>query len=1006
MLLVGGAAALFWRLDQGPISLAPVADTLAGLIARGTPYIITFADPALALSRDENALTLTVTDVEVRRRSGEFVAEAPSAGVRFDAWSFVRDRALVIREVELALPSMQLVREGERQLTLYFSGQLAALPLGQSTGPGTLPSLLGSGDEASDPRVEALRHIEVSAASLQYFDVLSGQLIETGRADLALSRESDGWGVGFDVALADGSGAVRAALYPGATPQSQSVTIDFDAVPAAMLGGVVPDLDLGDSSLRLSGRAEFPFDTADLRPGPGRFRLSSDGGSLALPDELAEPLTVGPFTARGSAEAGWQVARVEPTRLAVNGTELEVAADLHPGRGLHLALESAGLPVDTALALWPLRAGRRAREWVAERIPAGEIRSFNLDLPLNPDPDVALDLTMAGASVRFIEEWPPATGVAGRVALGDGRLDVALDAGAIGDITLERGSVAITELRTAAPSRLATEVEIAGPVPSALRLLALPPLRLDAGPVTAEDTEGRARGTVRVGFVLAESIPPDAVEVDARMRIEGLVARDALGERDVTGGSVDLAVTQDRADARGTLALEGVTAEVTWAERFEAAERRRVRVQSGIDPGEARALGAAWDGFTGGEAQLDATLIKPARGPQRIEGAIDLVGAAVAIPQLAIDKPVGQPGQLTAQITDATPELWLVDRFKAELGGAVAEGSMQLDGESGAWRRLSLDRLAWPAGSLQASLTRDGEAIAGSVDAQRLDLRGLVDAGGPQGASSGATPPLTLDVRAREMLLIGSVPTTDLSARLERDAAQWRSLRGRATLPEGYYVTVDYDATRVPGILAVDTTDFTRVLGVLGIEGVTLGGRGRLDAILVPEAGGPRVEGELRARDFRLRNSPTIARILSLASFQGIADTFAGRGLQIDRLTVPFIRSGERVQLRQARLYGSEIGSRIDGEIRLDERTLALQGTVAPFYTLNRLLGQIPLVGGFFRGDRQDALLAATFGVTGPIGNPDVTVNPLSAVVPGVVRDLFRDYGTPVEEERDLQRER
>ena len=36
-----------------------------------------------------------------------------------------------------------------------------------------------------------------------------------------------------------------------------------------------------------------------------------------------------------------------------------------------------------------------------------------------------------------------------------------------------------------------------------------------------------------------------------------------------------------------------------------------------------------------------------------------------------------------------------------------------------------------------------------------------------------------------------------------------------------------------------------------------------------------------------------------------------------------------------------------------------------------------------------DAALAATFSVSGPIAQPQVSVNPLAALVPGMIRDLF-----------------
>ena len=90
-------------------------------------------------------------------------------------------------------------------------------------------------------------------------------------------------------------------------------------------------------------------------------------------------------------------------------------------------------------------------------------------------------------------------------------------------------------------------------------------------------------------------------------------------------------------------------------------------------------------------------------------------------------------------------------------------------------------------------------------------------------------------------------------------------------------------------------------------------------------------------------------------------------------------------------MVGSGLGARVDGAIDLDARTLALSGTVAPLYAINRLLGRIPIVGNLMRGENSDAAIAATFSIGGTFADPQISVNPLSALVPGFLRDLLGD---------------
>ncbi len=60
-----------------------------------------------------------------------------------------------------------------------------------------------------------------------------------------------------------------------------------------------------------------------------------------------------------------------------------------------------------------------------------------------------------------------------------------------------------------------------------------------------------------------------------------------------------------------------------------------------------------------------------------------------------------------------------------------------------------------------------------------------------------------------------------------------------------------------------------------------------------------------------------------------------------------------------------------------------------PAYGLNNAFAQIPIVGNILAGGRNEGLLAVTFGVSGKASQPTVSVNPLSAVAPGIFRKIF-----------------
>ncbi|MBV8398709.1 MAG: hypothetical protein JOZ17_08205, partial [Acetobacteraceae bacterium] len=69
-----------------------------------------------------------------------------------------------------------------------------------------------------------------------------------------------------------------------------------------------------------------------------------------------------------------------------------------------------------------------------------------------------------------------------------------------------------------------------------------------------------------------------------------------------------------------------------------------------------------------------------------------------------------------------------------------------------------------------------------------------------------------------------------------------------------------------------------------------------------------------------------------------------------------------------------------------------LEGTIVPAYFFNSLLGRVPLVGKLFSPEQGGGVFAARYTVRGPLADPQVSVNPLSALTPGFLRGLFGTF--------------
>src|SRR5438876_343914 len=97
---------------------------------------------------------------------------------------------------------------------------------------------------------------------------------------------------------------------------------------------------------------------------------------------------------------------------------------------------------------------------------------------------------------------------------------------------------------------------------------------------------------------------------------------------------------------------------------------------------------------------------------------------------------------------------------------------------------------------------------------------------------------------------------------------------------------------------------------------------------------------------------------------------------------------GSRLTFERLLGFGEALGVTAEGWVDLDQDRLDLQGTVAPAYALNSLFGNVPIIGTLLGGGSQ-GLFAANYRLSGASADPQVTVNPLAALTPGILRQLF-----------------
>ena len=113
---------------------------------------------------------------------------------------------------------------------------------------------------------------------------------------------------------------------------------------------------------------------------------------------------------------------------------------------------------------------------------------------------------------------------------------------------------------------------------------------------------------------------------------------------------------------------------------------------------------------------------------------------------------------------------------------------------------------------------------------------------------------------------------------------------------------------------------------------------------------------------------------------------------------------GDTITVDKGKAYGAALGIMADGDINpFQQGELDMKGTIVPSYTANSFLGKIPLLGEALVGGKGQGLIAARFSVKGTSENPQVSVNPLSLLTPGFLRNLFDVFDAPKKSKSDTE---
>lgn len=863
------------------------------------------------------------------------------------------------------------------------------------------------GDQAAhiEARLENLRpeHLAEQLEQLAWLRLFDTRL--DGR--LAMTIHPDGRIEGLEGRIEAGAGRLRALGRRGHPFDSMTLAFAYQAGRERMR---ITEFNLAApaAEARLSGFADLLRGAGGRVTGlAGQFQVA--GLRAAVPRVFADPV---------SFDDGQIVARLEldPLRVEVARSHLrdgdlvvEVEGEARAGRdGWQTQLRAAGrqMTIDQLVRFWPHVAAGKARAWVEKNMRAGRIDRFVAHMRFaGGKPRVNLDFTYSGLESSYLKEMTPIVAASGRGSLTLERFDMTMESGEVhavegAPVRLDGSRLTIPDLE-AKPTMAEITLRGRGPTASVLTLINQEPLRLTSKlGLDPASVGGAADVTAHLGFPLIDELKLDGVAVEAEAALADLAMPFELPGghvADVQSDEVALSANPQRMRVTGPIRVDGTPLRLDWTEYFDRGrDQREIALAGAVTPDFLARLDLDTAYFAGGAAEIRLRLSQTGSPDFAFDLEADLGPARLRVAEFDWQKPPGPAGTLVAE--GSFGDGIRVPDFRLDSEELKAAGAITF-GPGGRMQSASVSRLRFRGladVALEAARRSDG-GLALTVGGRRLDLalfEGGEDDGagggeGGEGGEGGGRTPLAVDFSLDELAITPKIVARPAIGSYSRDAAGHAVAELEGALAEGAPFTAEYD--RPPGepaSVTVRSEAAGAVLNAAGLFGGAEGGQLRLKARLAPEEGVD-MAGAARIKDVRIRSGGTFRSILAEGGAEEAARAAETGGLAFDRVDVPFeYRDGVMV-LGESVARGNLLAVKVEGTVNETTDTVDLVGVISPVYGLTGALDSIPLLGTLLSGGKGEGILAMTFSVTGPMQNPEFSVNPLSLLAPGILRNIF-----------------
>lgn len=729
--------------------------------------------------------------------------------------------------------------------------------------------------------------------------------------------------------------------------------------------------------------------------------LQTGAGVLTWPKFYKKPLELTKLALSATWQANSSQLKLNSFDAQLGGVEVKASGRLDTSLPADSSIKASfdKATVAQLLGLWPIGAAPGGKAWISQNIHAGGIRNGAFALE---NKAMVLDFIFDKLRVDYRSPMPMLENAAGRGRLTNSGLSLVIEDGTIASLKVTPATIVLQGFDRG-PGDLLLTMPLSGSVPAVLTLLDHQPFQfISRYGLKPDSLSGAISGTLHMRFPLIRDLKMDQIVFNADAETKNASIPDIFDNKPLSNANLRFLITDHNLDAKGTGILGAQAVTLRWQEDFtgKSATPTQYDVNAHTSVTALAALGIDISGLASGSLVSNVHL--NGHKGTIIDGnfSADVSHTQMELPVFGIVKPTGFHATITGGLRQQGRTLLLSD-LNLDSSSVQAKLSGQVPLDAG---RNHFDITSFHLGETQLNGSVDyaeGSVLTLNIKGGQLDLRESLQNWRHAAATtkSEAVSELSTHVLARldKIRLNDNADLTLTFADMEFRGDTLIALNAKAK-QSGADVTTRLTTLKGQRTFTLQAPDAGSIGRGLNLFSGGKGGALTVNAILQGQGPGLTISGTAQMKDFRVTNTPALAKTLTIASLTGLRDMVMGRGILFDTVLLPFQLRRGVFDIHGARATGASLGITLEGQVLQSLGKTDLRGVIIPSYTVNSALGKIPVLGKVLTGGKGQGVIGFNYRISGPAADPKITVAASSGLALGPLRQLFRGHKPALQE--------